>query len=214
MDAPVLPHLREPRRNQGARVGMDRQPGRDEVRHEFIPEKREGRVSMNQFNPESVSPQDLVPPGVPEGKLKEVPKDIDHSVLCAASFDHSASVTLRAWPQSVPFAREFLKDAISRWGIDSGGETAAAAQLLVSELTTNAVIHSGGSEIRMVVAVSGSMLHIEVVDNDRTSNKVRKRSATAKDEHGRGLLLISELAERWGERSVCEGKGVWAHLIL
>jgi anti-sigma regulatory factor (Ser/Thr protein kinase) len=89
------------------------------------------------------------------------------------------------------------------------------ARLLVSELVTNALMHARrGGEIRLVVAiVANERLRIEV--HDLGPGFARPRPPTrphAGQEHGRGLYLIDQLAERWGSARTRSGHCVWLEL--
>lgn len=52
----------------------------------------------------------------------------------------------------------------------------------------------------------------EVLDSGASAPHLRHPRAM--DEGGRGLLLVSQLAERWGTRFVPDGKIIWAEQPL
>lgn len=83
------------------------------------------------------------------------------------------------------------------------------AILCVSELVTNA-LRAGCSAISVCVELAGGRLRIAVHDNAGGTPAVR--SPDWSDPHGRGLLIISAVAESWGVRPDGLGKEVWAHL--
>jgi len=70
-------------------------------------------------------------------------------------------------------------------------------RLLVSELVTNAVRHAGGEAVRLVVALTGSLLRIEVHDLGR-GFELRPPPSDPLRSSGWGLVLVDELADRWG----------------
>jgi len=70
-------------------------------------------------------------------------------------------------------------------------------RLLVSELVTNAVRHAGGEAVRLVVALKGDTLRIEVHDPGR-GFEVKAPPADPLRSSGWGLVLVEELADRWG----------------
>ena len=70
-------------------------------------------------------------------------------------------------------------------------------RLLVSELVTNAVRHAGGEAVRLVVALTGSMLRIEVHDPGR-GFEFKPPPDDPLRASGWGLVLVEELADRWG----------------
>ena len=86
-------------------------------------------------------------------------------------------------------------------------EIVATAQLLTSELFTNALDHSDGT-ITLNVVRNGDLL-VEVSDHSEHYPIVR--DVDLEDEHGRGMLLVATLAKAWGAgRSPrTRGKYVW-----
>ena len=81
-------------------------------------------------------------------------------------------------------------------------------RLIMSELVTNAVVHGGGP-ITLRLTVEGELIRGEVVDEGGGfEREIRERGP---DEiGGRGLLLVTSLAHRWG---VYEGSShVWFEL--
>jgi len=92
-------------------------------------------------------------------------------------------------------------------------EDTATASLLIAELTANAALHGRvrGRDARLALTLTPTTLRIEVTDARGDRLPVRPREADADGESGRGLLLITTLADAWG----CEphhpgGKTVWA----
>jgi anti-sigma regulatory factor (Ser/Thr protein kinase) len=74
-----------------------------------------------------------------------------------------------------------------------------SADLLLSELVTNAIRHGGGLDVAVSVErLPGQRVCIGVTD-DGHGNPV-PRSPKVTDEHGRGLHLVGLLADRWGVR--------------
>lgn len=84
----------------------------------------------------------------------------------------------------------------------------ATAQVIASELVTNAVVHAGTS-IDFSVRLAGTELHVAVRDGDlRPARIVGVMEESA--EGGRGLVLVDALARAWGSMSGSAGKTVWA----
>ncbi|MGW7444651.1 ATP-binding protein [Kitasatospora sp. NPDC054795] len=113
--------------------------------------------------------------------------------------------------ESTPLARYLLRAYLS--GLPSGDRYADTAELLLGELFANAVQHSDGPDdchIEIRFALVDSRLRLEV--HDAGSGSPSPRVAAPSDECGRGLFLVSELAERWGcsSRPGGIGKYVWA----
>ncbi len=80
----------------------------------------------------------------------------------------------------------------------------------MSELVTNAIRYATGS-IRLRL-IRERALVCEVFDGGATAPHLRHPRTT--DEGGRGLLLVSQLTQRWGTRFVPEGKIIWAEQAL
>nr|WP_225884975.1 ATP-binding protein [Streptomyces sp. fd1-xmd] len=93
------------------------------------------------------------------------------------------------------------------WGL---GDIAFAAELILSELVTNAIRY--GSAPVGVRLVRDRSLICEVSDGSSTSPHLRYAATT--DEGGRGLFLVAQYAERWGTRYTDRGKVIWAELPL
>ncbi|WP_408022709.1 SpoIIE family protein phosphatase [Streptacidiphilus fuscans] len=110
-------------------------------------------------------------------------------------------------PTSVARARELACGWLAACGLD---ELCDTVELLVSELATNALRHGRG-DIRLRL-LRDSVLVCEVWDNGYA--QPRQRRARDTDEGGRGLQLVSLLADRWGSRRTPSGKAVWFELAL
>jgi serine phosphatase RsbU (regulator of sigma subunit)/PAS domain-containing protein/anti-sigma regulatory factor (Ser/Thr protein kinase) len=89
------------------------------------------------------------------------------------------------------------------WGLE---ESSFATELILSELLTNAIRY-GAPPVRVRILL-GRTLVCEVSDGSNTSPRLRR--ASANDEGGRGLFLVSQFADRWGTRYVAHGKVIWA----
>jgi anti-sigma regulatory factor (Ser/Thr protein kinase) len=116
-----------------------------------------------------------------------------------------------AYPPSVPAARSYVADTLA----DVPFEVRETAELLVSELVTNAIRHGGGLDVAVSVELlPGERVCIGVTDTGHGSPVLR--SPTVTDEHGRGLHLVGLLADRWGVRRDRAGqaKTVWFELAV
>ncbi|MEU9045524.1 MULTISPECIES: ATP-binding protein [unclassified Kitasatospora] len=112
---------------------------------------------------------------------------------------------------STPVARHLLRAYLA--ALPAGDRYSDVAELLLGELFANAVQHSDAPADRLIevrFALVGTRLRIEV--HDAGTGRPALNSPTLEDEHGRGLFLVNELAERWGccPRSGGIGKFVWA----
>ncbi|MFG3015463.1 SpoIIE family protein phosphatase [Streptomyces cinerochromogenes] len=108
----------------------------------------------------------------------------------------------------VSLARRYATEQLSAWGLD---EASFTTELMVSELVTNAIRY-GRPPIRLRLIHQGTKLISEVYDSSGTTPHMRR--ARIFDEGGRGLLLVAQLAERWGTRHDRVGKTVWAEQSL
>jgi anti-sigma regulatory factor (Ser/Thr protein kinase) len=109
-----------------------------------------------------------------------------------------------------------VRARLGEWGID--GDAEDVSLLLVSELVTNAVLHSR-PPLRLLAVCDGACLRVEVHDGDRASAPTLRRTHDELAEGdsapgGRGLKLVEALASRWGSREYDGGKLVWFELDL
>lgn len=112
--------------------------------------------------------------------------------------------------RSVPAARQFAHAYLAEWGL-AGTERGADVLLCVSELATNALVHGvpPGRQFRLLLRCDGYSLRVEVHDSGGGIPRVDTHPE-ATDEGGRGLLLVSALADKWGVGERDFGKVVWA----
>ncbi|MFD0367670.1 ATP-binding protein [Streptomyces sp. NPDC127114] len=106
-------------------------------------------------------------------------------------------------------ARHGVVLALKTWGLEELTET---AELLVSELVTNAVVHTDSRTVGVVVTRTGERaVRIMVLDTDRAEMSVRA-CPSGEEESGRGLFLVAVLADRWDVERVVTGKRIWCEL--
>jgi PAS domain S-box-containing protein len=121
--------------------------------------------------------------------------------------DRIARWDLPADPAIVARARAHAVRQVAAWGLE---ETTFTTELLVSELVTNAIRHAHGPiQLRMIL---DGVLSTEVFDGSSSAPQLRR--ADRYDEDGRGLMLVAQLAERWGTRHTDKGKIIWAQQPL
>lgn len=125
----------------------------------------------------------------------------------------SACVTLRAETKSVPIARALVRELLNNYGTHLP-EAAETASLLVTELFTNAVVHSNASAVLLALGIRDGFLRIDVADDGSAPRDIRERPTSAFDENGRGLLLVRALSQSWGRETASFGTKVWAVLPL
>lgn len=106
--------------------------------------------------------------------------------------------------------RADLREAAQRWNV---ADLADTAELLVSEVVTNALVHTDGDTV-LTVQLSGSggrrRLRVEVEDD--SGQWLRRRTPGEQASSGRGLLLVEQLADAWGVQPKGDGKRVWFEL--
>ncbi|MFG2944397.1 SpoIIE family protein phosphatase [Streptomyces adustus] len=111
-------------------------------------------------------------------------------------------------PALVARIRKQVVEQLALWGLS---EAAFTAELVVSELVTNAIRY-GARPIRLRLIHDAATLICEVSDTSHTAPHLRR--AKTWDEGGRGLLLVAQLTQRWGSRHTTDGKTIWAELAL
>ncbi len=121
--------------------------------------------------------------------------------------DHVVSWTLPSELTSASRARSLIRRPLRRWGLI---ELLPTAELLVSELVTNAVRYAQG-KIGLRLILEGGLV-CEVLDESAALPRLRHPDDS--DERGRGLQVVSQLAQRWGARRAASGKVVWCELPL
>ena len=123
-------------------------------------------------------------------------------------------------PRAAGKARVLVASALS----DGAGrmldeEAIYSAQLVASELVTNAVMHAR-TPLQLGLCHDGHTLLIAVADGapaDRVINLVDGPGLTARmGESGRGMAIVAQLADDFGcrQRTQVPGKVMWASLAL
>jgi serine phosphatase RsbU (regulator of sigma subunit)/anti-sigma regulatory factor (Ser/Thr protein kinase) len=117
--------------------------------------------------------------------------------------DQRVSWSLPADPAAVRRARGLVRSQLSTWGLE---DLSHSTELLASELITNAVRHAPPGPIELRLLKERTLI-CEVLDG--SAALPRLRHATDDEETGRGMLVISQFAQRWGTRRTATGKVVW-----
>ncbi|MCX4765802.1 ATP-binding protein [Streptomyces sp. NBC_01275] len=113
----------------------------------------------------------------------------------------------RADLRAVPEARRAVRELLQGWGKPERSET---AELLTSELVTNALVHTDDDAV-LTATVGPDGLRVEV--RDFVARRPSPRMPRTDDgTHGRGLVLVQSLADAWGVRTHGVGKVVWFEL--
>ncbi len=121
---------------------------------------------------------------------------------------------VRPDPAEVGRARRWARSRLAGSGIGADEPLAETLILLISELVTNAVVHTGSSaRLRMCFSGTGAVVgtvRVEVVD--ASARPPRQRHADGEDTNGRGLELVDGLADRWGWQHEGAGKRIWCEV--
>ena len=129
-------------------------------------------------------------------------------------FPRVATRSLAMKPKPVRAARDFAVATVQRWG---AAECADDVAIVVSELVTNALRHAlpGSGEtqqrrpVRLGLLQPGPCVLCAVADPGRTVPVAKEADVLA--ETGRGLHVVSALADLWGYTTPSDkGKAVWA----
>jgi hypothetical protein len=136
-----------------------------------------------------------------------------------AGWPYQSRLELGGLSSAVPCARLHARQVLWEWGLK---EVAESAELVVSELVTNALKASaptpeaeadGHVSLLLEANVSGSLV-VQVWDGH--SDPPVRAEADEDAESGRGLLIVEELCDNWGWYWPDEGgvgKWVWAAMV-
>ncbi|GAB2992736.1 ATP-binding protein [Streptomyces pseudoechinosporeus] len=132
-------------------------------------------------------------------------------------------------PAEVGRARRWVRSRIAGSGIGADEPLAETLILLVSELVTNAVVHTGRPAVLRLSlpgaagdaateeGTSGEAdreaavtVRLEVADT--SARPPRPRCADGDETNGRGLALVDGLADRWGWSPEGAGKRIWCEV--
>ncbi|MEU2618076.1 SpoIIE family protein phosphatase [Streptomyces sp. NPDC007157] len=140
----------------------------------------------------------------------------DDVALLLMRYDGMAVRPLReSWtvwrvPEAARHARRFSRRTLRSWGVTD--DAMDAGLLVVSELVTNALIHTDGP-VRLDLTLVDHRLRIAVADGSPRS-PVKPASIGWEATGGRGILLVEAVSAAWGTVPVSGGKQVWADLVL
>lgn len=111
-------------------------------------------------------------------------------------------------PSAVRAARELARHTLEVWGLGTLSDTVL---VIVSELVTNAVVHTAGL-VWLEIERRRGAVRVTVMDHDPRLPKPRR--VPLESVSGRGLLLVEALAQSWGTCTGEAGKAVWADISL
>ncbi|MFE6867471.1 SpoIIE family protein phosphatase [Kitasatospora sp. NPDC057692] len=136
----------------------------------------------------------------------------DDVALLVARFDGVAPSEVATWDltvdqREVGRARALVREQLAAWHLESLSDTAV---LLVSELVTNAVRVARDRVQLQLIRVDKLLVEV----SDDSHNLPSLEPAEQLGETGRGLTLVTKLADRWGTARKAVGKVVWFELPL
>lgn len=117
-------------------------------------------------------------------------------------------------PAEVGRARRWARSRLIGSGMNDDEPLAETLILLISELVTNAVVHTGCPAVLRMLFGSGAAeagtVRVEVADT--SARPPSPRHAEGEDTNGRGLELVDGLADRWGWQPEGSGKRIWCEV--
>ena len=123
----------------------------------------------------------------------------------------TATAEFPADSSASPMARRALAGWLSGWEVDE--DVADTAALCLSELVTNAIIHSGTTP-RVTARLDAERLLVLVQDQGHRGTARRTEDHDPEDISGRGLMLVESLATAWSAEHSADGTTVWFELDL
>ncbi|MFD5976950.1 ATP-binding protein [Streptomyces bacillaris] len=116
---------------------------------------------------------------------------------------------------SIPVVRKFTRQVLIEWGCE---DQAYDMLLCVTELATNALRHgvppTRGFRVKVSLERMKTVLRIELHDSGDGEVCMADGLPGVEEEGGRGLLLVSALADKWGVAERNPGKIVWCEFNL
>ncbi|MFD9430788.1 SpoIIE family protein phosphatase [Streptomyces sp. NPDC060002] len=112
-------------------------------------------------------------------------------------------------PDAVMHARRFTARTLRRWKVQ---EAADAVLLVVSELVTNALVHTQGP-VRLDLVLRGDRVRVSVSDSSPRA-PAKPVIIDWESTGGRGLLLVEAMSDAFGSVPVAGGKQVWSEITV
>jgi len=113
-------------------------------------------------------------------------------------------------PEAVGHARRFARRTMRAWNVSR--DDADTVLLAVSELVTNALVHTDG-QVRLDLTLLDNRVRVSVADSSPRT-PVKPTSIGWEATGGRGILLVEAMSDTWGTVPVSGGKQVWAEVPL
>jgi anti-sigma regulatory factor (Ser/Thr protein kinase) len=132
---------------------------------------------------------------------------------------HEFAMNFTSTPRGARLARRLVSHRLDEWGHPYASYANETVTLIAAELAANAVRHGHvpgrDFHLRLVESAAPAAIGVEVSDT-RTERRPSLVEPEPDAESGRGLLLVSRLAARWGvtARPGGPGKTVWGEVPL
>ncbi|WTW38404.1 ATP-binding protein [Streptomyces sp. NBC_00016] len=117
---------------------------------------------------------------------------------------------LAAHPGSPAQARRLTRARLTGWSVCE--DTCDTAALVISELVTNAIVHTASDVVVCELHDGDDLVRIAVRDEGCAPGDPHPSPQRPEEEHGRGLLLVEALCHAWGAQEHGPGLLVWADL--
>jgi hypothetical protein len=117
---------------------------------------------------------------------------------------------LAAHPGSPAQARRLTRARLTGWSVCE--DTCDTAALVVSELVTNAIVHTASSVVVCELHDGDDLVRIAVRDQGCAPGDPHPYPQRPEEEQGRGLFLVDALCHAWGAQEHGPGLLVWAEL--
>jgi anti-sigma regulatory factor (Ser/Thr protein kinase) len=164
------------------------------------------------------------------GSTGAIAADCDEAHLAGSERGPGTSTASSPWPLQTRLelaaqttapgvVRGHVRAVAREWGLAGLADT---AELLVSEIATNAVLASQRLTTRTDLAVVpvirlwvssdgvGMVIHVW----DASDEMPVVKDVAADEENGRGLMLVAALGKDWGAYRKAEGKVVWVMITV
>lgn len=131
------------------------------------------------------------------------------TAIATAGTTSLIAFTLPGTPYSVQMARFYIRAALTYHDL---GNYAEDAEMVASELVTNAIKHAAAPTFGLEVMRLAGSRAVVVIVTDPSPQPPVKRDPSEDTEHGRGLNIVDALSASWGWRPTDPGKAVYAIL--
>ncbi|CAM5252333.1 SpoIIE family protein phosphatase [Streptomyces chartreusis] len=155
------------------------------------------------------------PARMADALLGDIGRREDDVALLLLRYDGMKTKPIRAgwvvWrlPDAVMHARRFTARTLRRWNVQAAAD---AVLLVVSELVTNALVHTQGS-VRLDLVLRGNRVRISVSDSSPRA-PAKPVIVDWESTGGRGLLLVEAVSDASGTVPVAGGKQVWSEITV